>query len=201
MAPGVRSYLHPLSHHEVRHRRNLRPGRWPSGMPWTSPGPRPCPGRTGCRRRKNRKGVPLWKVNPKPGLSPPPLEGDSVSDVSMVDEGLLQCDSDMIIEEEREEGMETDAPLDSTIPVPLKKKAMSEDLEAGDHEDCCSQTSEESTNQNLPMTLILMRTSFWGCQLMFPFLGDTPMTLLLLSFPREKMTCKTSDICNSNGQQ
>ena len=49
--------------------------------------------------------------DPKPGSSPLPLEGDS--DVSMVNESLLQCDSDMIIEEEREEGMETDAPLDS----------------------------------------------------------------------------------------
>ena len=66
----------------------------------------------------------------------------------MVDEGLLQCDSNMIIEEEREEGMETDAPLDSATPAPLKEKAMSEDLEARDHEDHCSQTSEESTNQN-----------------------------------------------------
>ena len=88
--------------------------------------------------------------DPKPGLSPPPLEGGSVSDVSMVDEGLLQHDSNVIVEEEREEGMETDTPLDSTAPVPLKEKAMSEDLEAGDHEDCCSQTSEESTDQNPP---------------------------------------------------
>ena len=58
--------------------------------------------------------------------------------------------TDMIIEEEREEGMETDAPLDSTAPMPLKENAMSEDLEAGDHEDHCSQMSEESTNQNPP---------------------------------------------------
>ena len=88
--------------------------------------------------------------NPKLGSSPPPLEGDSISDVSMVNEGLLQCDSDMIIEEEREEGMETDALLDSATPTPLKEKVMSEDLEAGDHEDHCSQMSEESTNQNPP---------------------------------------------------
>ena len=88
--------------------------------------------------------------DPQLGLSPPPLEGDSVSDISMVDEGLLQCDSDVIIEEEREESMETDAPLDSAAPIPLKEKAMSEDLEARDHEDCCSQMSEESTDQNPP---------------------------------------------------
>ena len=54
--------------------------------------------------------------DPKPFSSPPPLEGDSISDVSMVDEGLLQCDSNVIVEEEREEGMETDAPLDSAAP-------------------------------------------------------------------------------------
>ena len=88
--------------------------------------------------------------DPKLGLSPPPLEGDSISDVSMVNEGLLQCDSDVIIEEEREEGMETDALLDSTTPAPLREKAMSEDFEARDHEDCCSQMSEESTDQNPP---------------------------------------------------
>ena len=68
----------------------------------------------------------------------------------MVNEGLLQHDSDVIIEEEGDEGMETDAPLDSATPMPLKEKAMSEDLEAGDHEDHCSQMSEESTDQNLP---------------------------------------------------
>ena len=88
--------------------------------------------------------------DPNPGSSPLPLEGDSISDVSMVDDSLLQCDSDVITEEEREEGMETEALLDSAAPMPLKEKAMSEDLEAGDHEDCCSQMSEESTDQNLP---------------------------------------------------
>ena len=70
--------------------------------------------------------------DPKPGSSPPPLEGDSISDISMVDEGLLQCHSDVIIEEEREEGMETDTLLDTAAPMPLKEKAMSEDLKAGD---------------------------------------------------------------------
>ena len=88
--------------------------------------------------------------DPKLGSYPPPLKGDSISDVSMVNEGLLQHNSNVIIEEEIEEGTETDPPLDSAIPMPLKEKAMSEDLEAGDHEDCCSQMSEESTNQNPP---------------------------------------------------
>ena len=43
--------------------------------------------------------------DPKPGLSPPPLEGGNISDVSMANEGLLQCDSDVIVEEEREESI------------------------------------------------------------------------------------------------
>ena len=30
--------------------------------------------------------------DPKPGSPPLPLEGDSASDVSMVNKGLLQCD-------------------------------------------------------------------------------------------------------------
>ena len=46
--------------------------------------------------------------------------------------------------------METDAPLDSATPMPLKEKAIPEDLEAGDDEDHCSQMSEESTDQNPP---------------------------------------------------
>ena len=54
--------------------------------------------------------------DPKLGLSPPPLEDDGTSDVSMVDEGLLQCDSNVIIEEEREEGMETEAPTRLCCP-------------------------------------------------------------------------------------
>ena len=77
--------------------------------------------------------------DPNLGSSPLTLEDDSISDVSMVDDSLLQCNSDVIIEEEREEGMETDALPDSAAPMPLKEKAMSEDLEARDHEDHCSQ--------------------------------------------------------------
>ena len=84
------------------------------------------------------------------GPSPLPLEGCSISDVSMAEEGPQQHNSDMIIEEEREESMETDAPLDSATPALLKEKAIPEDLKAELNEDCCSQTSEESTDQNPP---------------------------------------------------
>ena len=128
--------------------------------------------------------------DPKLGSSPLPLEGDSISDVSMVDEGLLQHDSNVIVEEEREEGMETDAPLDSAAPAPLKEKVMSEDLKAGDHEDHCSQTSEESTDQNPPHDSDPDEDELLGHQPTFLFPGDTLMTLLLSSFPQEKMTCE-----------
>ena len=78
-----------------------------------------------------------------------PLVPIDVSDVSMAEEGPQQCDSDVIVEEEREESMETDAPLDSAAPALLKEEAIPEDLKAEVEEDHCSQMSEESTHQNL----------------------------------------------------
>ena len=68
----------------------------------------------------------------------------------MAEEGPQQCDSDVMVEEEREESMETDAPLDSAAPTLLKEKVIPEDLKAGVEEDCQSQKSEESTDQNPP---------------------------------------------------
>ena len=88
--------------------------------------------------------------SPSPGSLPPLLEGDNASDVSMVDDSLLQHDSDVVIKEEREESMETDVLLDSAAPAPLKEKAMSEDFKASDPYGHCSHMSEESTDQNLP---------------------------------------------------
>ena len=86
----------------------------------------------------------------QPCLSSPQLEGCDVSDISMAEEGPQQCNSDVMVEEEREESMETDAPLDSATPAPLKEEVIPEDLEAGVEEDCHSQMSEESTDQNPP---------------------------------------------------
>ena len=92
----------------------------------------------------------IMEGSPSLGSLPPPLEGDNISDISMVNDSLLQHDSDMVIKEEREESMETDVPLNSAIPMPLKEKAMLEDFEARDPNDHCIHTSEESTNQNPP---------------------------------------------------
>ena len=41
----------------------------------------------------------------------------------MAEEGPQKCDSDIVVEEEREESMETDAPLDSATPAPPSEKA------------------------------------------------------------------------------
>ena len=82
--------------------------------------------------------------------SPPLLEGDNASDVFMVDDSLLQCDSDMVIEEEREESMNMDVPASPAAPMPLRERSMLKDFKAGDPDDHCSHTSEESTNQNPP---------------------------------------------------
>ena len=61
--------------------------------------------------------------SPEPEVSLPALEEGNASDVSMVDDSLLQCDSDIVVKEEREEDMETGAPASSTAPTPLKKFA------------------------------------------------------------------------------
>ena len=87
--------------------------------------------------------------SPNPG-SPPLLEGDNTSNVSMVDDSLLQHDSDVVIEEEREESMDMDVPASPAAPAPLRERSVLEDFEAGDPDDHCSHTSEESTDQNLP---------------------------------------------------
>ena len=68
----------------------------------------------------------------------------------MAEEGPQQHDSDVVVEEEREESMETDAPLDSATPARLPEEAIPKDLEAEVEEDRHSQMSEESTDQNLP---------------------------------------------------
>ena len=113
----------------------------------------------------------------QPCLSSPQLEGCNISDVSMAEEGPQQRDSDVVVEEEREESMETDEPLDSAAPALLLEKAIPKDLEAKVEEDHHSQTSEEKIQiRTHPMTWILMRMSFWGCWLIFPYPGDTLMT-------------------------
>ena len=81
-------------------------------------------------------------------LSSPRLEGCNLSDISMADEGLWQCESDVVVEED--ESMETDEPADSGSPTVLLEKGFLEGPEAEADEDRHSHTTEESMDQNLP---------------------------------------------------
>ena len=130
-----------------------------------------------CKRHSSTGG------DSQPDLSSPPLES---CDVSMAKEGPQQRVSDVIVEEEREESMETDAPLDLAAPTLLKEK----DLEAKVKEDCHSQTSEGSTDQNLPHNSDPDEDELLGPPADISVPGDTPMILSPSSFPREMMTCE-----------
>ena len=91
-------------------------------MPWRSAVPPPCHGRIrfGKRKGKSEK-APLGRAAPNWMFPPPALDKGNISDVCMINGSLAQCDLDIIVEEEREEDMETDVPAGSMAPTPLKK--------------------------------------------------------------------------------
>ena len=86
----------------------------------------------------------------QPCPSPAYVEGCSVSDVSMAEEGPQQGDSDIVVEEEVEENMEMDEPPNIDAPAPILDKAFLESSKPEAEDDRHSHTSEESTDQNLP---------------------------------------------------
>ena len=92
----------------------------------------------------------ITESSPQPDVPPPALEGGNASDVSMVNDNLTQHDSDIVVEEEREEDMEIDAPARSTAPMPAKESLRWKSFKARDPDDQCSQTSEESMDQIPP---------------------------------------------------
>ena len=86
----------------------------------------------------------------QPCPSPTLMEGCSVSDVSMAEEGPQQGDSDVVVEEEVEENMETDEPPNIDAPAPITDEAFLESSKPEAEDDTHSHASEESTDQNLP---------------------------------------------------
>ena len=86
----------------------------------------------------------------QPCLFPARMEGCSISDVLMAEEGPQQGDSDVVVEEEVEESMETDELSNIDAPTPLPDKAFPEGSEAEAEDDCHSHVSEESMDQNPP---------------------------------------------------
>ena len=88
--------------------------------------------------------------SPEPDTSPPGLEQGNTCNVSMVNNSLLHHDSDMVVEEEREENMDNGAPASSMAPMPLGETPMQKSSKARDPDNHCSHTSEESMDQNPP---------------------------------------------------
>ena len=86
----------------------------------------------------------------QPCPSPVRMEGCSVSDVSMAEEGLQQGDSDVVVEEEVEENMETDEPPMVEAPAPTPDIAVPGTSEPEAEDDRRSHVLEESMDQNLP---------------------------------------------------
>ena len=86
--------------------------------------------------------------------------------------------------------------------MPLKEKAMSEDLEARDHEDHCSQTSEESTDPNLPHDTDPDKDKLLGLptNISVPG-GHSDDSIALVVSPGEDDLWTTSVICNLNSKQ
>ena len=90
------------------------------------------------------------------------MEGCSISDVSMAEEGPQQGNSDVVVEEEVEESMETDEPSNVKAPAPLPDKAFLQSSEAKAEDDRHSHASEESTDQNPPHDLDLDEDELLG---------------------------------------
>ena len=86
--------------------------------------------------------------------------------------------------------METDAPLDSAVPAPLEEKVTPEDLNAEVDEDCCSQASEESTDQNLPHDSDPDEDELLGLPADISIPGGHSDDSIALVIPREMMTYK-----------
>ena len=86
----------------------------------------------------------------QPCLSPARMEGCGISDVSMAEEGPQQGDSNIVVEEEVEENMETDEPPNVNAPTPITDKAFLEISKPKAEDDRHSHALEESMDQNPP---------------------------------------------------
>ena len=114
----------------------------------------------------------------QPCPSPVRMEGCSVSDVSMAEEGPQQGDSDVVMEEEVEENMEMDEPPNVDAPAPIPDKAVPETSEPEAEDDRQSHVRRRVRIKTRPTTWTSTRTSFWGRRPTFPYPEGTRMTPL-----------------------
>ena len=98
----------------------------------------------------------------QPCPSPACMEGCSISDISMAEEGPQQGDSNVVVEEEVEESMETNEPSNVDTPTPLPDKVFLQSSEAKAEDDRHSHVSEESMDQNPPHDLDLDEDKLLG---------------------------------------
>ena len=130
--------------------------------------------------------------SPEPDVPPPAVEGGSASNVSMIDNGLTQHDLDVVVEEEREEHMETGAPASPTAPVLSEESPMQQGSEARDTvwDDHLSQMSEESTDQNLSHDSNLNEDELLGMITDISVPGGHLDDSIALIIPWGRMICK-----------
>ena len=110
----------------------------------------------------------------------------------MVDDGLIQHDSDIMIEEEREEQMETGALASPTTPMPPKESPMQQGSEArdGPQDDQFSQMSKESTDQNLPHNSDLDEEELLGPVINISVPRGHLDNSITLVIPQRRITCR-----------
>ena len=80
----------------------------------------------------------------------------------MAEEGPQQGDSNVVVEEEVEENMETDEPPNVDAPTPIPDKAVPETSEPKAEDDHQSHVLEESMDQNPPHDLDLDEDELLG---------------------------------------
>ena len=110
----------------------------------------------------------------------------------MINDGLIQHDSDVVVEEEREVDMETGAPVSPTTPVPPEESPMQQGSGAGDvaQDDQLSQMSKESTDQNPPHNSDFDKEELLGPVTDISVPGDIWMIPSLLPYSHRKITCR-----------
>ena len=94
----------------------------------------------------------------------------------MAEEGPQQGDSNVVVEEEVEESMDTDEPSNVDAPAPLLDKAFLQSSKAEAEDDRHSHASEESTDQNLPHDSDLNEDELLGPATNVSVPGGTLMT-------------------------
>ena len=93
-------------------------------------------------------------------MPPPALEEGNTSNVSMVNDSLVQHDSDVMVEEEREEDMETGAPASPTFPTPPKELQMWKASRPGTLMTSAARCLRKAWIKSHPMTQTLMRMTY-----------------------------------------